>query len=126
MKIAMKHPKNTTNTIAEEHLSELRHTRKIITKLITFIDDTSSSPLQDNDDNIMQSLQWKLFCGEKETLVSALTKLTGLLTKVIPMEQELTEKQLQKSPQKQVRPLSKEDRAIIQKYLKKYAGKHSN
>ena len=65
-----------------------------------------------------QQERWRYIFGEKETVVSALVKLAGILTKIIPMEQDIMTI-INKSEEKKIQDLSEEDMEIIKRYLAK-------
>lgn len=72
----------------------------------------------------MEPSSFHILWGEKENAVSLLVKLSGLLFKILPLEQQLyTGKTLSpESMGEESMPLATEDKAILERYLEKATG----
>ena len=100
-----------------EHGKDLAKVRLIINGLIKRLE----KRMAEKECGEGVDIEWKYVWGERENAVSALTKLTGLLVKIIPMEQELLEKQPD-SNVKKGRALKDDDKVIIRRYLERMRG----
>ncbi len=109
--------------------------RQLILKLRSDVDKLWISEQKDDessgripfDDTVTIELQKKIW-GEKETVLSSLIKLVGLLDKVLAVEKEITRLQVSENEEKPDDvPLTQEDQAIIERYfLSKYSNGENN
>ena len=99
--------------------------RQLILKLRSDVDKLWISDQKDDescdrmsfDDTVTIELQKKIW-GEKETVLSSLIKLVGLLDKVLAVEKEITRLQISENEEKpDDAPLTQEDQAIIERYF---------
>jgi hypothetical protein len=101
--------------LLNQHRQDLSQTRKLISFLIeqlnSVITEKKFEPEFVND--------WKYIWGEKENAVSVLTKLTGLLVKVVPMEQELDSQKPVSEEKLKGGVLTDDDKAIIRRYVER-------
>lgn len=104
------------NNLSVIHKEDLQVTREIICRLMHKLEALSKEveTLEEVPSN------WKYVWGEKENIVSSLTKLTGLLLKIIPLEQSVDDyysstTSLKKKPD----PISKNDEEIINRYVER-------
>jgi hypothetical protein len=103
-----------------EHRQNLAKTRSLITCLIGQLDYVI------NEKKFEKEFinDWKYIWGEKENAVSVLTKLTGLLLKVVPIEQELENIKITKNPDKpKGGVLTDDDKEIIRRYVARQSSK---
>ncbi len=105
-------------SLTQQHMKSLEENRLFITNLINQLDKV----LNKNEYDENESIEWKYIWGEKENVVSSLNKLTGLLLKIITIEQQLNEKSSTKtlSIKKKGRILDSTDKEIIRRYVKKF------
>ena len=96
-----------------EYRESLEKTRKIIVSLVLKLE----SVIEESDNDCSQ---WNQICGEKENVVSVLTKLTGLLVKVVPMEKQLLDSIKEGQKNNVQRIISSDDKEIIKRFIKKY------
>jgi hypothetical protein len=104
------------NKTIQSHKEDLELTRKIIVSLIVKLENI----VNDNTYNKENFDEWKYLWGEKESVVSVLTKLTSLLVKVVPVERKLLDcDKTEKSNQTSGRIINSDDKEIIKRYIKK-------
>ena len=96
-----------------EYKKSLERTRSIIINLLSKLE----SVIEDYDSD---SSEWKQFWGDKENTLSVLTKLTGLLVKVVPMEKQLLDSINEKQSENVKRIINSDDREIIKRFIRKY------
>ncbi|MDB2414694.1 hypothetical protein N9W34_02870 [Rickettsiales bacterium] len=104
-----------------KYSNELSSTRKLVINLI----DRLEKELKESEEEI--SPAWRKVWGEKENIVSSLTKLVSLLIKIIPMEQDIQAKEQGLSGDsvgiKGINQLTEncpqEDKKIIDEYIKR-------
>lgn len=96
-----------------KHKRSLAKVRRIIDILIAKLEKSI------DDKSIIKELpeHW----GEKENVVSILTKLTSLLVKVIPLEREFDDSDVEVRPK-----ISAEDKEIIRRYFERLQRKKTN
>jgi hypothetical protein len=96
-----------------EYISNLKLTREIIVDLISKLEKISA--VDKEDEKFVQ------LYGEKCDVVSALTKLSSILIKIIPMERDLMDSIKSENGCENVgRIINSDDREIIKRYIKKY------
>jgi len=100
-----------------QHKRSLARIRKLVLFLIEKLEEALAS------EGVIDELpaEWKYIWGDKENAVSALTKLTGLLVKIIPMERQLldlSDSEAMEDASKAT--LSDEDKEIIRRYFARY------
>lgn len=105
----------TETNLAVIHTRDLALTRHLVMVLIAALEQEIIMPslqaqLQEN--HVKGSVLW----GEKESAVGALVKLTSLLLKIIPLEQELLGNPVASVEQEN---LSLEDSAILKRYMER-------
>jgi len=106
------------NNTIDKHKQSLELTRNMIVSLISRLDDTMNE--NSFDERIEE--EWKLVWGEKESVVSVLVKLTGLLVKVVPMERQLLDSERTETSVNNSnvgRIINSDDKEIIKRYIKK-------
>lgn len=98
---------------AQQHGQDLAMVRTMVMVLINMLErDLVSPSLEDTDEekHALLSKRW----GEKENAVGALVKLTSILFKLVPLEQQVYEGKCQ--PVESTLPLTEEDEAILARY----------
>ena len=104
----------------QSHKEDLDLTRKIIVSLIVKLENI----INDNAYNKENFEEWKYLWGEKESVVSILTKLTSLLVKVVPVERKLLDSDKAEKPnQTSGRIINSDDKEIIKRYIQKLNNK---
>ncbi len=100
--------------------SSTRHSGSVLRllKMIEILMEELESGLNSLPEDDARKERWRYIFGDKENVISALVKLTGILVKIIPMEHELMSI-INKQDAKQMENLSEEDVEIIKRYLKK-------
>ncbi len=100
------------NLLSYTHANDLALTRSLVTTLISALEKEIITPSLQNTESApaVKTVLW----GEKENAVGALVKLTTLLLKVIPLEQQLAGNPI---PTSEETPLPPEDEAIIARYM---------
>lgn len=103
-------------------LQQLQDNRNFVQNLIYKLEkDTNSINEITNENNIVQP-EWKYIWGEKENTVSILVKLTGLIAKIAPLEQQLLDKIdliVNSSDTKSTSLVNLQDKEIIKRFLAK-------
>lgn len=100
----------------QSHKEDLELTRKIIVSLIIRLENI----INDKSSNKENFDEWKHLWGEKENVVSLLTKLTSLLVKVVPVEIKLLDSyKSEKNTQISGRIINSDDKEIIKRYIQK-------
>lgn len=97
------------------HTHDLALTRHLVMMLIAALEQEIITPSlqgQVQEHHVKGGVLW----GEKESAVGALVKLTGLLLKIIPLEQELLGNPVASVEQEN---LSLEDSAILKRYIER-------
>jgi len=103
-------------TLLKQHKQNLSDTRKLINFLMVRLEKLIDSKEFTEE----LQMEWKYIWGEKENVVSVLTKLTGLLVKVIPIEQQIVDSEnIDVSEKKQKGVLTKNDKEIIRRYVER-------
>lgn len=103
-----------------KNLSSTRHAESVF-KLLKFVEEMIhelESHMQNNSEEEGLQKRWKHVFGDKENIISVLIKLTGILVKIIPMEQDIM-KVINKDNESKINDLSEEDVEIIKRYLQK-------
>ena len=106
-----------------QHKRSLAKIRKLVNYLIVKLEEIL------NSSDAIEELpaEWKHIWGEKENAVSALTKLTSLLVKVIPAEREILDIENENSKISEIKNnLSDEDKEIIQRYFERWKIKNED
>lgn len=104
------------NKIIQSHKEDLDLTRKIIVSLIVKLENI----VNDKAYNKENFDELKYLWGEKESVVSILTKLTTLLVKVVPVERKLLDSdKTEKTNQTSGRIINSDDKEIIKRYIEK-------
>lgn len=110
------------NNLSSTHAHDLNVTRSLITTLISALEREFITPALyeiSSNEKALPSPARILLWGEKENAVGALVKLTGLLLKVIPLEQQLAGNPIHATEDE---PLSPEDHAIVARYVERITG----
>ncbi|MDA0780983.1 MAG: hypothetical protein PQ612_01365 [Rickettsiales bacterium] len=105
---------NDYGRIIGEHKEGLGKTRKIIVNLIARLE--RDIEIADGDCTGGHSYIW----GDKDNAVSLLTKLTGLLVKVVPLEKQLLDSDKADNKTSELRVINSDDKEIIRRFLKNY------
>lgn len=94
----------------KQQLEDITLLRKQISHMLRSVDEYMRG-------NADCSYQW----GEKENALSVLVKLSGVISKIIPLEQELRSQfgESEGEEQKLPVPTTEEDKAIIKRYIDK-------
>lgn len=105
-------------SLSAVHTQDLMLTRRLVMMLIEAVEQEIITPslqgsLQENQ--VRGGMLW----GEKESAVGVLVKLTGLLLKIIPLEQQLAGNAVA-SPTDEA--LSLEDDNILKRYIERVKG----
>ena len=104
------------NKTIKSHKEDLDLTRKIIVSLIVKLENI----VNDKAYNKENFDELKYLWGEKESVVSILTKLTTLLVKVVPVERKLLDSdKTEKTDQTSGIIIKTHDKEIIRRYIKK-------
>lgn len=108
---------HTLRVLVESLISRLR---RDVDKLWTKVENPSADlTLEQMCDDIETYIQKRIW-GEKESVVSSLVKLTGLLTKIIPMERTIAGLGKDEEANMEAElPLAEEDEMLITRYSKK-------
>jgi hypothetical protein len=103
--------------IIDLQIENLEVTRILIISLI----DRLGEVIKNKEFTSEMPLEWKYIWGEKESAVSILSKLTGLLIKVVPMEKKLLDSKAGEKKANVVNEfLTNDDKEIIKRYLERY------
>lgn len=100
--------------VSTRHAESIRKVVKLVESIVAELEGYLHNQSQDEE----SVNRWKYIFGDKENIVSSLTKLTGILVKIIPMEQDIM-KVLNKDNENKVNDISEEDVEIIKRYLEK-------
>lgn len=105
----------TRQQMTVKHKKNLARLRRMTCALIEDMEEVliSGGMVDENS-----QYKWKYMWGDKENVASALTKLTTLLTKIIPMEQEMVDYQNMSDSNNS---LSDDDALIMKYYFEKIA-----
>ena len=103
------------------HIDDIKRIRRIINSIIVHLEENVVNPVVNNNlsDNEEVMKQVKLLIGGRENITSAITKLSNLLIKIIPLEEE----ENQEFDIEKYKKLSDEDMDIIKRYIKKVGEK---
>lgn len=118
---AMTYPRQLS--LLKEQLTHLQKNRHFIYQLICQLEKNVNSPTScHSEEEPSCPPSHTTIWGEKETIVGNLVKLTGLMAKIIPLEQDLLEKYTKLTPSKKkssAKTLNQSDKEIIQRFLEK-------
>lgn len=107
-------PPPANSILSSSHASDLALTRSLITMLISTLEKEIIIPSLTREDKEPPLKMKALLWGDKENAVGTLVKLTSLLLKVIPLEQQLTGNPISNLDEESFSP---EDQAILERYI---------